>query len=96
MPVPVRQDVDDTSRAEGVAHWAHCVGGGVLMACLSGSIPASAVEPLWRAICDWRGELAPAGETTCVFRDSAFEDDVAKTNMAAILTQHGFTRVRSL
>lgn len=43
-----------------------------------------------------RQELAPAGDTACVFRDSAFENDVAKTNMAAILTQHEFTRVRSL
>ena len=31
-----------------------------------------------------------------VFRDSAFADDVAKTNCAAILEQHGLTNVRSL
>ena len=41
-------------------------------------------------------ELAPAGDTTCVFRDSAFADDVAKSNLAAILEQHGIARVRSL
>ena len=40
--------------------------------------------------------LAPAGDTTCVFRDSAFADDVAKTNMAAILEQNGIANVRSL
>jgi len=40
--------------------------------------------------------LAPAGDTTCVFRDSAFVDDVAKTNLAAILNQQGLTTVRSL
>jgi adenine-specific DNA-methyltransferase len=34
--------------------------------------------------------LAPSGDTTCVFRDSAFADDVAKTNLVAILAQHGF------
>ena len=38
----------------------------------------------------------PAGDTTCVFRDSAFANDVAKTNLAAILYQHGLTNVRSL
>lgn len=40
--------------------------------------------------------LAPAGETTVVFRDSAFADDVAKSNLTAILQQHGLENVRSL
>ena len=40
--------------------------------------------------------LAPAGNTTCVSCDSDFADDVAKTNLAAILAQHGLTKVRSL
>jgi adenine-specific DNA-methyltransferase len=31
-----------------------------------------------------------------VFRDAAFEDDVAKTNLTAILAQHGLANVRSL
>jgi len=31
-----------------------------------------------------------------VFRDSAFADDVAKTNLTAILHQHGLETVRSL
>ena len=44
----------------------------------------------------WHKELAPAGETTVVFRDSAFADDVAKTNLTAILQQHGLENVRSL
>jgi nicotinamidase-related amidase len=41
---------------------------------------------------------ALVGEKTVtdVFRDSAFADDVAKTNLAAILEQHGITNVRSL
>lgn len=34
-------------------------------------------------------------DTTCVFRDSAFADNVAKTNLAAILEQHGIGNVRS-
>ena len=74
----------------------HAVGGGVLMACLAEQITAKQVEPLAQGIIDWHKELAPAGDTTCVFRDSAFENDVAKTNLAAILEQHGIQNVRSL
>jgi hypothetical protein len=44
----------------------------------------------------WHAELKPAGETTVVFRDSGFADDVAKTNLTAILQQHGLETVRSL
>ena len=44
----------------------------------------------------WHKELSPAGETSVVFRDSAFADDVAKTNITAILQQHGIGNVRSL
>ena len=54
------------------------------------------VEPLAQDIVAWHQALAPAGDTTCVFRDSAFADDVAKTNLAAILSQHGLANVRSL
>jgi len=68
----------------------------VLMACLSEHIGRADVEPLGRAMVDWHKALAPAGDTTCVFRDSAFADDVAKTNLAAILEQNGITTVRSL
>ena len=74
----------------------HSVGGGVLMTCLAEQITAKQVEPLAQGIIDWHKELAPAGDTTCVFRDSAFENDVAKTNLAAILEQHGIQNVRSL
>jgi adenine-specific DNA-methyltransferase len=74
----------------------HSVGGGVLMACLAPKIERTEVEVLAQGIVDWHKALAPAGDTTCVFRDSAFADDVAKTNMAAILEQHGITNVRSL
>jgi hypothetical protein len=44
----------------------------------------------------WHKAQAPAGETTVVFRDSAFSDDVAKTNLTAILHQYGLDNVRSL
>ncbi|WP_291380658.1 MULTISPECIES: site-specific DNA-methyltransferase [Achromobacter] len=74
----------------------HAVGGGVLLACLAEKITREQVESLAQGIIAWHKELAPAGDTTCVFRDSAFADDVAKTNLAAILEQHGIQNVRSL
>ncbi len=74
----------------------HSVGGGVLMTCLAEQITREQVEPLAQGIIDWHKELGPVGDTTCVFRDSAFADDVAKTNIAAILEQHGIQNVRSL
>ncbi len=74
----------------------HSVGGGVLLVCLATHITRDEVEPLAQGIVAWHKELAPAGETTSVFRDSAFADDVAKTNLAAILQQHGLEIIRSL
>lgn len=72
------------------------IAGGVLMTCLEERIDADDVEPIAQLIILWHKELAPAGDATCVFRDSAFVDDVAKTNMAAILEQNGIANVRSL
>lgn len=72
------------------------IGGGVLMTCLTDKITRDGVEPLAQGIVAWHKELAPAGDTTCIFRDSAFADDVAKTNLAVILEQYGIQNVRSL
>lgn len=74
----------------------HSIGGGTLMACLDEHISVSDAEPLALGIAAWREEQATAGATTAVFRDSAFENDVAKSNLAAILEQHGIKQVRSL
>ena len=74
----------------------HAIGGGVLLACLAEKITRDEVEPLAQGIVERHKALAPAGDSTCVFRDSAFADDVAKTNLAAILQQHGLVNVRSL
>lgn len=79
-----------------VSKTVNSVGGGVLMTCLDTSITAAEAEPLALGIVAWHQQQAPAGETTCVFRDSAFADDVAKSNLAAILEQHGIAKVRSL
>ena len=72
------------------------VGAGTLIACLAERIASDEVEPLALGIADWHAELKPAGDTTVVFCDSAFADDVAKTNLTAILEQHGLGSVRSL
>lgn len=77
-------------------HEVYTVGGGVLTACLAEQIKRDQVEALAQGITGWYQELAPVGNTTCVFRDSAFADDVAKTNLAAILEQYGIQNVRSL
>lgn len=72
------------------------IGGGVLLACLAQKIAGNEVELLAQGIVEWHQSLSPIGDTTCVFRDSAFADDVAKTNLAAILNQRGISTVRSL
>ncbi|MBP7948875.1 MAG: site-specific DNA-methyltransferase [Verrucomicrobiales bacterium] len=89
----------ETKKVEGAkkqAHEIHSIGGGSLLVCLSPAIPQPDVEPLALGLVAWHKELKPAGETTVVFRDSAFADDVAKTNLTAILHQHGLETVRSL
>lgn len=72
------------------------VGSGVLMLCLANHISIEEIESLAEGILSWYGELAPAGESTMLFKDSAFINDVAKTNMAGILAQNGLENVRSL
>jgi adenine-specific DNA-methyltransferase len=74
----------------------HSIGVGTLIVCLAPAITAEEVESLALGIVDWHKAEAPAGESTLVFRDSGFADDVAKTNLAAILQQHGLQTVRSI
>ncbi|APW48353.1 site-specific DNA-methyltransferase [Rhodoferax antarcticus] len=74
----------------------HSIGGGVLLACLDAHIGVADAEALALGMAAWHKEQAPEGDSTAVFRDSAFENDVAKSNLAAILEQHGIKQVRSL
>jgi len=74
----------------------HAIGAGALYVCLDRSITADEAEPVALGLVAWHKELAPAGESQVVFRDSAFSNDVAKTNLTAILQQHGLENVRSL
>lgn len=74
----------------------HSIGGGALFVCLSGGLTKDVIEPLASGMVAWRKALAPAVDTRVVFKDSGFADDVAKTNMAAILNQNDITDIRSL
>ena len=74
----------------------HSIGAGALFVCLDKSIVRKEAEPLGFGIAAWRERLAPAEVSTAVFRDSAFANDAAKTNLAAILEQHKIRNVRSL
>ena len=77
-------------------HHVNAVGGGVLFACLDSQIAQTDVETLAEGIVAWREELGVVGDVNCIFRDSAFDNDVAKSNMSSILEQAGFTKIQSL
>jgi adenine-specific DNA-methyltransferase len=81
---------------EAVGKTIYSIGYGVLFACLADKIAKTDIEALAQSIVDWHRELAPETDTQVVFRDSAFEDDIAKSNMTAILEQNGIAHVRSL
>jgi len=87
VPIEERNSADKTI---------YSIGFGVLFACLDTSIKADDVDTLAQGIIDWHKELEPETDTHVFFRDSAFADDITKTNMAAILEQNGITHVRSL
>jgi len=74
----------------------HSIGAGVLLTCLAPQISNEEAESLALGIVEWHKQLSPAGETQVVFRDSAFANDVGKTNLTAILQQNGLENVRSL
>lgn len=74
----------------------YSVGFGVLFACFAKSIVMDQVDAISQAIIAWHKKLEPETDSHVFFRDSAFADDIAKTNMAAILEQNGISHVRSL
>ena len=98
VPIETRQIVGKT---------VHNIGAGALMVCLSDGINRDVAEPLALGIALWQKAQAEALQaggddknksagTKLVFKDSAFADDVAKTNLAAILSQQGLNDVRSI
>lgn len=89
----------------------YAVSTGDLIACLAPHIESADVEALAEGIVAWHKELAPPPAVDpnaplekpakfdpplVVFRDTAFADDVAKSNLTEILKQHNLTDVRSL
>ena len=74
----------------------YSIGFGVVFVCLDDSITTNEVDTVAQGILSWHLELAPETDTHVFFLDSAFKDDVAKSNMAAILEQNGISHVRSL
>jgi adenine-specific DNA-methyltransferase len=71
-------------------------GSGALLVCLADQLTREDAEPLAQGIVAWHCDLAYTGETTVVFRDSAFADDVVKTNLSATLSQAGFANLQIL
>ena len=74
----------------------NAVAGGALVTCLAESIETSEIDALALGVVSWMDEMNEAGDVTVIFRDGAFENDVAKTNMTEILRQYGVKDVRSL
>ncbi len=83
-------------RREVIGKTIYNIGYGVLLACLDETITKDQVEAIGRGIVEWYQEIVPNSGIYVFFRDSAFSDDVSKTNMAAILEQNGISHVRSL
>ena len=95
LGLPLTVPIEEKSIAGKIVY---SVGSGALFVCLAEKIESSDVEPLSKGIIHWKSELSPKVEVQIVFRDSAFFNDVAKTNLTSILEQNGFARsnVRSL
>ena len=73
-----------------------CIGAGTVFACFSKQMDRATAETIALGIVSWWRELTPATHPTVVCRDSAFADDVAKSNMVAVLQQSGISNIRSL
>ena len=73
----------------------HSVDAGRLFVCLADKIARDDVWPLALGIAAWNAALSPA-YTVGIFRESAFADDVVKSNLIANLRRQGFEDVRSL
>jgi adenine-specific DNA-methyltransferase len=74
----------------------YIIGEGAVFACLGNSLGKHEIEAVAYTIINLAKELKPEMSPHIFFRDSAFTDDIAKTNMVAILEQNGFNHVRSL
>ncbi len=74
----------------------YSVDNGNLLICLAATIAPEDAEDLAVGIALWVSELSASGDARVIFRDAAFADDVAKTNVTSLLEQHGVVDVRSI
>ena len=74
----------------------YSVGGGELIVCLDLCLSVSDAESLGSGIVSWREELGAVPDVTCIFRDNAFVDDVAKINLVTLLRERGIASVKSI
>jgi adenine-specific DNA-methyltransferase len=72
------------------------VGAGALFVCLASTIDQDKVEHLASGLVSWRNKFDPAGDPVVLFIDNAFENDIAKSNLTAILNQNGLPNIRCL
>jgi adenine-specific DNA-methyltransferase len=79
-------------------HDVYSIGGGVMLACFTDSITAKNAESLAMGIAAWHKTLTPANdkETVVIFKDAAFDSNVAKSNLSAILSQMGLKNLQSI
>ncbi len=63
-----------------------------LFVCLGRIDSANAVR-VAEAACNWKSGLPDPADATFIFRDGGFTDDVAKTNLYAILSQRGVKQI---
>ena len=87
VPIEQRKIADKT---------VYSIDNGNLIACLAKTLTENEVEELGLGITAWYKELDLEADTHIFFIDSAFADDIAKTNLTAILEQNGIAHVRSL
>ena len=74
----------------------NAVAGGALVACMAESIKTQEVDELTLGIVALRDEMENTEDIMVFFRDNAFEDEMAKSNVVEILRQYGVKDVRSL
>ena len=74
----------------------NAVAGGALVACMAESIKTQEVDELTLGIVALRDQMEDTEDIMVFFRDNAFEDEMAKSNVVEILRQYDIKDVRSL
>ncbi|EJC3855409.1 site-specific DNA-methyltransferase, partial [Salmonella enterica] len=72
------------------------VDNGKLFSCFYPHISVDNTELIAKEIINWYKELNAGKDAACYFLDNSFENNIAKTNLCAILEQQGLTNLYSL